>query len=57
MAKKLKKVESVEVKSVGESEEVKALKTLFAAQKLATPAAYEAQDKDTELAKRLGELK
>ena len=43
-------------KVVIESEEVKALRALFAAQKLSTPAAYEAQKKDEELERRIAAL-
>lgn len=43
-------------KVVNESEKVKALRTLFAAQKLSTPLAYEAQRKDEELERRIKEL-
>ncbi len=56
---KTKKEKVVKVKpivEVEESEEVKALRALFAAQKLSTPMAYESQHKDEELERRIKAL-
>ena len=44
------------VEPIEESEGIKALRALFAAQKLATPRAYEDQNKDAELERRIKAL-
>jgi len=53
---KVVKVKPVEPTEPVESEAIQALRALFAAQKLSTPAAYEAQKKDEELERRIKAL-
>ena len=48
--------EPIVEKSDKKSDAIKALKALFAAQKLSTPMAYESQKKDEELERRIKAL-